>query len=339
MEKQQTIKSILTEFTKEMKRELLIKLQEELNVKRLEIPSKEELLETRYSDGFYCPHCGSVEVIKSGMQTGKQRYKCKCCKKTYNDNFQTLIYWSKSEIEKWCEYAECMINGFSIRKCAKILDISIPTSFSWRHKILQCARLNLGVGDVSGIVEADETFFSESFKGSKILPRTPHKRGKSGKKRGISNEKICVFTAKDRDAGLIIEPLCKGRMTSNQLEQLFKGHIEKNSILCTDSHKSYIQLENSLTLTHIQIEPKKYTNGIYHIQHINSLHSGLKGWMERFHGVATKYLDNYMHWFKWLEKSVNILFSLTPKLLFLTGIKTLGFIKISDFKFKKLAIT
>jgi hypothetical protein len=27
----------------------------------------------------------------------------------------------------------------------------------------------------------------------------------------------------------------------------------------------------------------------------------LKKWMERFNGVATKYISNYIKWFKWLQ--------------------------------------
>lgn len=32
------------------------------------------------------------------------------------------------------------------------------------------------------------------------------------------------------------------------------------------------------------------------------MYSGLKKWMERFQGVATKYLDNYLFWFRFLER-------------------------------------
>ena len=45
------------------------------------------------------------------------------------------------------------------------------------------------------------------------------KRGKEIKKRGISKEQICVATALDRQGNLIIEPLCKGRMTHKELER------------------------------------------------------------------------------------------------------------------------
>jgi len=40
---------------------------------------------------------------------------------------------------------------------------------------------------------------------------------------------------------------------------------------------------------------------IYHIQNVNAYHSRLKRWMQRFNGVATKYLDNYLIWFRFLD--------------------------------------
>jgi hypothetical protein len=39
-------------------------------------------------------------------------------------------------------------------------------------------------------VEADETYFLESHKGERHLPRPPRKRGGVAKKRGLSNEQI-----------------------------------------------------------------------------------------------------------------------------------------------------
>lgn len=73
-----------------------------------------------------------------------------------------------------------MINGYSIRKSAKIVEINIATSFFWIHKILNCIITFLGKGYADGVVEADEVFFAKSFKGTKPsnMPRHSHKRDK-----------------------------------------------------------------------------------------------------------------------------------------------------------------
>lgn len=95
--------------------------------------------------------------------------------------------------------------------------------------------------------------------------------------------------------------LCTGRVTANELERLYGNRIGEHSILCTDSHKSYIQFATDMELEHKRIKRGKHKEDIYHINHINSLHSNLKRWMSRFNGVATKYLNNYMKWHKWIN--------------------------------------
>jgi hypothetical protein len=52
---------------------------------------------------------------------------------------------------------------------------------------------------LSGIVEGDETFILESFKGKRSgLPRAARKRGGKSAKRGLSAEQIPVLVARDR---------------------------------------------------------------------------------------------------------------------------------------------
>lgn len=47
-------------------------------------------------------------------------------------------------------------------------------------------------------------------------------------------------------------------------------------ILCTDSHESYIQFANDLSLKHELIKRGKHKEGLYNIQPINVLHTNLK---------------------------------------------------------------
>lgn len=263
----------------------------------------QEVKEFRFAKGKICPHCSAETVSRNGKYKGKQRYICKSCNKTFTDFTNSATYRSKKTLDKWLNYAKCMIAGYSIRKSAKIVEINIATSFFWRHKILDCIRSFFGVGSVEGVIEADEVFFAESFKGTKPskMPRKSRKRGKQIKKRGISNEQVCIATAIDRQGNLIMELLCRGRMTHQELERLYDGRVGDNSIFCTDSHKSYVQFAKDFSLEHKRIQRGKHKEGIYHIQHINAVHSKLKKWMNKFNGVATKYISNYLYWFKWLQ--------------------------------------
>jgi hypothetical protein len=79
----------------------------------------------------------------------------------------SATYKSRKSLDKWLKYAKCMLNGYSIRKSAKLVEINIATSFYWRHKILNCISTFLGIGSVDGVIEADEVFLAESFKGTK----------------------------------------------------------------------------------------------------------------------------------------------------------------------------
>lgn len=65
-------------------------------------------------------------------------------------------------------------------------------------------------------------------------------------------------------------------MTSDELERLYSNRIGEHSILYTDSHKSYMQFAINVSLEHRRIKRGKYKEDIYHIQHINNLHSNLK---------------------------------------------------------------
>lgn len=43
--------------------------------------------------------------------------------------------------------------------------------------------------------------------------------------------------------------------------------------------------------------------GPWHVQNANGYHSRLKGWIARFKGVATDYLQSYLGWFRALDRA------------------------------------
>lgn len=41
-------------------------------------------------------------------------------------------------------------------------------------------------------------------------------------------------------------------------------------------------------------------SSFYTVKHVNMYHRGLCKWLANFHGVSTKYLNNYLSWFSFL---------------------------------------
>ena len=70
----------------------------------------------------------------------------------------------------------------------------------------------------------------------------------------------------------------------------------EDSVLVTDKNYSYSLLSELSNFNLVQIKGGKRSKGIFNIQHINNYHSRLKSFMRPFHGVATKYLNNYLIW-------------------------------------------
>ena len=256
----------------------------------------------KFENGVFCPHCNSINVKKNGHKGIIQRFLCKDCDRSFTSRNNTITFSSKKSYPVWKKYIECMMNGLSVRRSAEICGISRDTAFVWRHKILDALQSMAADVKLDGIVEADETFFSLSFKGNHknsktfVMPRKSRKRGKSCHKRGLSREKVCVPCAVNRN-GLSISKITNlGRVSAKDLHTAFDGRIAEKSVLVTDDMNSYVELAETNNLELVQLKTGKSKLGIYHIQHINSYHSVLKHFMRNFRGVSTKYLGNYLIW-------------------------------------------
>lgn len=256
----------------------------------------------RFKDGFVCPFCGCRHIVRNGHHNSKQRYVCKDCSKSFFATSNSIASGTHKDISVWEMYIDCMMNGESLRKTATKCSISLRTAFIWRHKILDALQHMADKVILDGIVEADETFFAVSYKGNHTnsksfkMPRPAHKRGHSTKLRGISKEKVCVACAVNRDGLSIAKVSNLGRISTKDLHNVYDGRIESGSTMVTDKMNSYTRFAKSNDIELIQLKSGKSKKGIYHIQHINNYHSQLKIFIDRFKGVSSKYLNNYLIW-------------------------------------------
>ncbi len=158
---------------------------------------------------------------------------------------------------------------------------------------------------LQGITEADETYLLEFSKESHKLDRKPRKRGGHATKRGLSKEQVCILVARDRSGHTLDFITGRGPVSKVQLETHLKFTLDHDALLVSDGHKAYKAFCNAEGITHETVNLSKgqrVTKGAYHIQNVNAYHSRFKNWLIRFHGVATKYLPNYLGWNRSLEQ-------------------------------------
>lgn len=65
------------------------------------------------------------------------------------------------------KYVECFMDRLPLRECARRCGISLDTSFKWRHRLLDGLQKIHNSVKLTGVVEADEVYFSISYKGSR----------------------------------------------------------------------------------------------------------------------------------------------------------------------------
>jgi transposase-like protein len=259
-----------------------------------------------------CPHCGHKRLKNAGNKGGRKRFKClnaalkpdgtKECGRTFNGFTGTPLAGLHSP-DRFIENARHMVAGDSVRKTAKSLSLSKDTAFRWRHRFLDSLD-KMQPKLLQGLVEADETYFLESFKGQRSLPpgRKAKKRGTPAKKRGLSKEQIPVLVARERASGSTLTVKIAAA-DAVSISGALTPHLAKDAELFSDGASAYrvFAKKQGLTLRVVPKSKKHKTVGSLHINNVNAYDKRLKHWLERFQGVATKYLHNYLGWHRWLE--------------------------------------
>ncbi len=233
----------------------------------------------------------------------KRPVRCRDCGKTFNALTGTPLARLR-ERSRWLDYLDCLLGATSVRKAAGIVGVHRTTSFRWRHRFLT------GIEDqpprhLSGIAEADETFLLESRKGERHLDRPPRKRGGAARKRGISDEQVCILVARDRTGETADFVTGKGPVTKRQLHRDLAPVLDRDVLLVTDGNAvyRYLALEAGISHEAVNLRAGVRTRGAVHVQNVNAYHSRLHQWLSRFNGVATRYLPHYLAWRQVIDAS------------------------------------
>jgi len=241
-------------------------------------------LQQTYINSRECPHCGSHNVVSKGNYKARKRYQCRDCDKSYNDLTKTP-FSGIHHLDKLKKYLNCLIRGDSIRKAADIVEISVTTSFSWRHKLLNGLSL-LPSPKMKNVKEILELEMPYSHKGQRSRLSNTLRRSK------VSAVFVCDRTGKLDSDSITYSNRAKNPIFG-RISEISNEHTD---IICSPKLNNII---NSLNIN-IKATHSSYST----LDLINQTVSSWQAWMKRFHGVATKYLSNYLHWFDYLDNTL-----------------------------------
>ena len=269
-----------------------------------------------------CPHCQSNDIALHGRdQNGRQRFKCRGCRKTYNILTGTPMARARKP-EKWGQYLACMTEHMSVRNIvASGIGVHQVTAWRWRHRFLQAAA-NDNAAVLSGVIEADETFFPRSFKGSRGWKngnppdnRAARLRGWAVTKLGLPDEQVPVLTALDNSGGVFQEILT----SLTEIGAALQGRIAAGSVLCSNGNAVYVTVADKANAEHYAIIVPTTTQSAgkmepsvtrarkpqrLGLRRVKSHHQRQKYLInEQCRGVATKYLDHYLGWHRAMSRS------------------------------------
>ncbi|SFC84447.1 ISXO2-like transposase domain-containing protein [Massilia yuzhufengensis] len=96
-------------------------------------------------------------------------------------------------------------------------------------------------------------------------------------------------------------------MSALQLERHLLPMLDPQVLLVTDANAAYRAFSRRHGIAHQYVNlragerVRRSSEGAIHVQNVNSYHRRLRDWLARFHGVASRYLPNYLGWRRALD--------------------------------------
>ena len=190
-----------------------------------------------------------------------------------------------------------MLEGKSLRACASEVGISLPTSFRWRHKILSAIQGLEGGINFSGITEADELLMQYSEKGRRYKSLEEKQKAMN-----TVHPNVAVLVMTDREGNLLFKHTGEDRVKNSQLKEELNHRLSENNLICFKPNDEFKQALIESKSKKILVRGKTKGLTVYSVNIAEKKINNFLGWMAKFRGVATKYLQNYLMWFVVMNK-------------------------------------
>ncbi len=272
----------------------------------------------------YVASCSISEehkVVKNGKdKSGRQRYFCQDCGKTFYATQDSLVSNVKQNISVWIRFVRGMLRQKTLQELSEDCGISKSTALSWRLRVFRTLELLAKNVTLEGVVVADDTRLSYNLKGNRgndfIMPRKSRARGGANTIHNYQQNSVCVLCAIDENGNSFSKVVGFGTPSASRICEGFKGKISANAspnVLVTDGApylKKTIEtykFSKWEKLTTLKKGNRKTpdTTGEHNIQRINNYHSRLKRFFRNYNGVSSRYLPGYLLLFDYLQNNKN----------------------------------
>jgi transposase-like protein len=249
----------------------------------------------RFGERPSCPRCGDDRVHRWGSFSGRKRYRCVGCRRTFSDFTATPLAYIK-KLSAWSPYCLCMRGGLPIRTAARLVGISSATAFRWRHRILPAQ--DFDTTSVMGrAVTVGETWFQQSEKGSRTLDRPPRRRRIWHR---CDATPVWVLVARDERTRIATAVVGLRRPDPDDIIAALGHRLRPDAELMSRYgwYGAPARAADRLEIPHRDAgitAPQVVAVRFYSVR--------MRRWLQRFRGVATRYLANYLAWFRFVEGS------------------------------------
>lgn len=195
--------------------------------------AREYIENLRWPNGPVCPHCGNCaegRVYKVTANTGKKiragLYKCAECSDQFTVTVGTVMEDSHIPLHKWLVafYVMCASKTqVSALQLQRQLELgSYRSAWFLCHRIRFALKDSEPVAQLSGTVEADETYIGGKRKG--------HGRGYVGNKTAV----VSLVERDGRVRSQVVE-----KVSGTEITKLLRAHVSRDAHLNTDESPLY----------------------------------------------------------------------------------------------------
>jgi transposase-like protein len=258
---------------------------------------------TRLRDCSSCPRCDSRHVIRWGRSATSPRFRCRGCGQTFSPSTATPLAYLKKR-DRWAAFCACVNGTMTVRRAAVHIGVHRDTAFRWRHRLLDALRAgeyhlsdapSPALRALRGRILVGEAWFMFSEKGSRNLDRPARRHGYVTD--WLNAPRAWVVVGR-HEGGRSVHALVGRRRpnaadVAHALEPVAGPDVTLVSRFGPFGAVAGAARRLGVVHEHGWSLPSK--------ERIEDDIVQLRRWLRRFCGVATRYLPNYLTWYRLLH--------------------------------------